>query len=65
MGAAVTGALTLCGVWTPLAPTPAWSYFWPGCADYGLLFCLVTAICDMTLHGTFLVFERVLSRLMS
>lgn len=33
-----------------------------GVLSCGLLFCLVIAVCDVTLHGTVLVLKRVLSR---
>lgn len=48
------GALTLCGVWTPLAPPPPGAISGFGMLSSGLLFCLVTAVCDMTLHGDIL-----------
>lgn len=50
------GAVTLCGAWTPPPPELflAWlSWLWPP-----VLPC--TAVGDVTLHGTFLVLERVL-----
>lgn len=42
-------------------PPPPGAISGLGVLSCGLLFCRVTAVCDVTLLGTFLVIERVLS----
>lgn len=53
------GAWTLCSV-DALVPTPPGAISGLAVLSCGRLSCLVTAVHDLTLHGVFLVFERVL-----